>query len=541
MALEAGEQIKDYRIAKRLSRGTLSQTYLALDTRNQQEVIVKELLLQDLADWKQLELFAREARTLKALEHPGIPRLIEDFQDQDGSRLFLVSEKVPGQSLLEKLEQGWKPSEKEVLALARQVLEILSYLQNLQPPVVHRDLKPSNLMLSESGEVYLIDFGAVQDLLHPEGSKTVVGTFGYMAPEQFSGQAEPASDLYGLGATLVHLCSGRPPSQLPRRGQELSFQEYVHLSPKVTTWLEHLLHPHVSQRYRDAHEALQALDAMEKGKSPTIPLRHETLPPQRSRKGLLILSGSLLALSLMGLTGLFWALAKKTPPPQPAGYASNCFTQKLPPAVSDQSPEADNFRQDFQARFPLPETLQNLEVPVFDNLQGLLDYWRCDSRSKQQFFKSAYLSLLARPLNDEMVVQAIDLMPLTYSDYPQLQTLLEFGLKNYYYFQSHDSMYSGKSGDQVAGIALKLAELYNKQPNYPKTIELLKRFLDERKKEINDHMLQLMSWEYTYAVWKQGDPGKAKEILKQALHNYPEGSWDKKLNKLLTAIEKSSK
>lgn len=187
-------------------------------------MIVKELQIEALDDWKRMELFEREAQTLTHLNHTGVPRLIDYFKNEAGTRLFLVVEKIPGVSLATMLNNGWHPSEGAVIQIARQVLDILEYLHGLNPPVVHRDIKPSNLLRDADEQVHLVDFGAAQHLLHPEGGRTVVGTFGYMAPEQFAGKAEPASDLYGLGATVIHLLSGRWPLNCPKQGTICNFR-----------------------------------------------------------------------------------------------------------------------------------------------------------------------------------------------------------------------------------------------------------------------------------------------------------------------------
>jgi serine/threonine protein kinase len=89
------------------------------------------------------------------------------------------------------------------------------------PPVLHRDIKPANVILRPDGAPVLVDFGAVRTVFRAaaEGGSTVVGTFGYMPFEQYMGQASPASDLYALGATLLHVITGRGPAEFatPRR------------------------------------------------------------------------------------------------------------------------------------------------------------------------------------------------------------------------------------------------------------------------------------------------------------------------------------
>jgi serine/threonine protein kinase len=123
----------------------------------------------------------------------------------------LIQTYVDGRSLEQHLKAGRTFSQTEVEALARSLLEILIYLQEHEPPIIHRDIKPSNILLTDRsgnspGKVYLVDFGSVQTIAAQAGSTiTVVGTYGYMPPEQFGGRVSPASDLYSLGTTLIYL------------------------------------------------------------------------------------------------------------------------------------------------------------------------------------------------------------------------------------------------------------------------------------------------------------------------------------------------
>lgn len=193
-----------YRLDERLGGSGLTRTWSAFDTTTDQPVILKELTFEHLDSWKAYELFERETEILQRLKHPHIPKYLASFQipAQGSFKAYLVTEKVPGQSLAQWLKQGERPDIPQIKAWAEQLLEILIYLHGRVPPVIHRDMKPSNIMRDPEGKLWLIDFGAVQDILRPEGSSTVVGTFGYMAPEQFSGRTTPQSDLYSLGATV---------------------------------------------------------------------------------------------------------------------------------------------------------------------------------------------------------------------------------------------------------------------------------------------------------------------------------------------------
>ncbi|MEQ8541975.1 MAG: serine/threonine protein kinase, partial [Coleofasciculus sp. D1-CHI-01] len=141
----------------------------------------------------------------------------------------------------------------------------LIYLHGLNSPVLHRDIKPSNLILGEDKQIYLVDFGAVQDSAAVEGvTFTVVGTSGYAPLEQFWGQAVPASDLYALGATLIHLLTGTAPADLPQRNLRIQFREQVSINSQLISWIEALTEPDLDLRLSCAS---QALDALETGRS----------------------------------------------------------------------------------------------------------------------------------------------------------------------------------------------------------------------------------------------------------------------------------
>jgi eukaryotic-like serine/threonine-protein kinase len=210
---------KRYKIINLLGEGGSGKTYRALDEGNQTEVAIKVLSLRGMTDWKTLELFDREAKILAQLEHPAIPSYLDSFRTEiDGEEAFcLVQKLAPGRSLMSWRESGYIFDAIELREITAQILEILIYLQTFAPPIIHRDLKPQNLLWSESGKIYLVDFGAVRDTYHLTitGGSTIVGTYGYMAPEQFRGQAVLATDLYGLGTTLLYLISGQDPADLP--------------------------------------------------------------------------------------------------------------------------------------------------------------------------------------------------------------------------------------------------------------------------------------------------------------------------------------
>ncbi|MEZ0373880.1 MAG: serine/threonine protein kinase, partial [Candidatus Sericytochromatia bacterium] len=252
-----------YRIAGVLGQGDIAITYAAERIGDGKPVVIRELHFDKLTHWKSYELFEREFRALSKLEHPALPRLIDHFEQRQDERhrFYLVSERIGGRTLDSKLRQGWRPAEKEVRAIAEQLLKIIAFLQDQDPPLIHRDIKPSNILIDEADRVYLIDFGAVQEAfrLQGGGGSTVIGTYGYMAPEQCVGKAVPASDLYGLGATLIHLLSGHAPAELPHQELKIQFADQVRCSRPLFRWLEKLVAPRLDQRFDSPGHALEIL------------------------------------------------------------------------------------------------------------------------------------------------------------------------------------------------------------------------------------------------------------------------------------------
>ena len=263
--------VKHYQIKNLLGEGGSSTTYEAIDLKTNQRVALKALSLEKMNDWKVLELFEREANVLSKLNHPGIPRYLDYFyvDTPDNRCFYIVQELAAGQSLASLVESGWHASESEIKGIATQILEILVYLHSQTPPVIHRDIKPENIVFQspitshqqKDWEVCLVDFGAVQNTYYNtlmRGS-TVVGTYGYMAPEQFLGQAVPATDLYGLGGTLLYLLTHRSPAELPTNILEKDFRSQIQISSAFADWLGKTIASDLDNRFRSAKEALESL------------------------------------------------------------------------------------------------------------------------------------------------------------------------------------------------------------------------------------------------------------------------------------------
>jgi serine/threonine protein kinase len=252
-----------YQLQSQLGLNSGRQTWLAKDLEaNDEFVVVKLLTFGGDVQWEDLKLFEREAQVLKQLNHPRIPKYRDYFTIDDRSLWFgLVQEHIQGASLKDLLVQGQKFTELQVENIVVDTLEILIYLHGLNPPVLHRDIKPSNLIWSDREEIYLVDFGAVQDKASAEGKTfTVVGTYGYAPMEQYGGRSVPASDLYGLGATAIHLLTGLSPAELPQDDDlNIQFRDRCGASDQLLDWVQKMTAPSVKRRFATAREALEAL------------------------------------------------------------------------------------------------------------------------------------------------------------------------------------------------------------------------------------------------------------------------------------------
>lgn len=265
--LEVGQTIADrYQLQQKLGHNAGRQTWLAADFQTNSELVILKLLaFGDQVQWDDLKLFEREAQVLKQLSHPHIPKYRDYFSIDDRVLWFgLVQDYIPGTALRELIEQRKRFTEAEVENIAIEILEILIDLHELNPPLLHRDIKPSNLILGKDDHIYLVDFGAVQDRARAEGATfTVIGTYGYTPLEQFGGRAVPASDLYALGATLIHLLTGVSPADLPQRNLRIQWRDQVTISFPFANWIDQLINPAIEERFTSAPEAKAALQTQQ--------------------------------------------------------------------------------------------------------------------------------------------------------------------------------------------------------------------------------------------------------------------------------------
>jgi serine/threonine-protein kinase len=218
--LEAGRTLGHYRLLERIGAGGMGEVWRARDERLERDVALKVLLPGMIADAAARKRFRREALALSKLSHPGIATVF-DFDTEDGHD-FLVMEYVGGATIGAHRGEGTH-SETEVVRLGLQLAEGLAAAH--AEGIVHRDLKPANVRLTADGRLKILDFGLAH-LARPAGdgagsaaptqsasmteAGALVGTLGYMAPEQVRGEkADARADLWAAGLVLYELATGR--------------------------------------------------------------------------------------------------------------------------------------------------------------------------------------------------------------------------------------------------------------------------------------------------------------------------------------------
>lgn len=265
-----------YTRVRSLGGSAPTDTWLARDEERGLDVVLKELRVSRVDQWKTIELFEREAKILRQLEHPCIPAYLDAFHTEDGEDIVfgLVQEFVEGPTLHDLLaeEEGLPVfDEHEARAFAAHMLELLEHLHALNPPVTHRDIKPGNIIQARDGRWVLVDFGAVQARLpRTMTGSTFVGTTGYMPPEQLMGRAVPTSDLFALGATLIHASTGFHPGDLPVRRMRMEFESLIEFDDDFEAWMARLVAPTPAQRWSSARAARRALEELPTARSSAL-------------------------------------------------------------------------------------------------------------------------------------------------------------------------------------------------------------------------------------------------------------------------------
>jgi len=294
MALTPGTKLGPYEIQSALGAGGMGEVYRARDTRLDRVVAVKILPATLSSDPDRLQRFQHEARILSTLNHPNV-LAIYDVGEQDGVR-YLVSEFLDGQTLREKLAAG-PLSRWRIVEYALEIAKGLAAAH--EKGVVHRDLKPDNIFVTGDDRVKVLDFGLAKQAAAgpfdeaatmtgpvPTTPGTVMGTVGYMSPEQVRGQVlDNRSDIFSFGAVLYEMASGKRAFRgessietmnaiLKEDAPEISVTG-TQVSPGLERIVRRCLEKKPEQRFQSASDlafALEAMSGTSTGSQPTVAL-----------------------------------------------------------------------------------------------------------------------------------------------------------------------------------------------------------------------------------------------------------------------------
>src|SRR5947207_12187753 len=289
MALPAGTRLGPYEIVSFIGAGAMGVVYKARDTRLGRHVAIKVLPPAFARDPDRLARFEREARAVAAINHPNIVSVHDigsaDVVDDEKGPMhaaYLITELLDGDTLRARLAAGPLTARKSA-DVAMQVARGLAAAHDRG--IVHRDLKPENLVLLRDGLVKILDFGLAkqvaaaaapaehdQETIAGTDAGTVLGTVGYMAPEQVRGEAAgPRSDLFALGAVLYELASGRRPFAQPTAAETMTAilrddppalaPTPLELAPALDRIIRHAIGKEPDDRFQSARDFAFALQA----------------------------------------------------------------------------------------------------------------------------------------------------------------------------------------------------------------------------------------------------------------------------------------
>jgi serine/threonine protein kinase len=324
----AGTRLGPYEIIAPIGAGGMGEVYLAHDARLDRQVAIKLLPPSFAADPDRRARFEREAKAVAALSHPNILAIFD--VGLEGDVAYAVTELLEGETLRERFKSGALPVRKAI-DIATQIARGLAAAHD--KGIVHRDLKPENLFVLQDGRVKILDFGLARSFASTNTATTIVGatepgtvmgTAGYMAPEQVRGLTVDArADLFSFGAVLYEMLSGRRAFQRDTAADTMTAilnqeppdlaESRADLSPALDRIVRHCLEKNPIERFRSAHDVAFALDALSGSKLSAAALDAVAPPPSRPWRA--IGAGTLLAVAALAAGGLLGRLSAPSAPP----------------------------------------------------------------------------------------------------------------------------------------------------------------------------------------------------------------------------------
>ncbi len=330
MTLAAGTKIGPYEIVSPLGAGGMGEVYRARDPRLDRVVALKVLPEDFFEEREWRTRFEREAKALAAINHPNIAA-VYSFEEVSGRHL-LVQELLEGETLRDRLLAGPLPMRKAV-EFGLQVAQGLAAVH--EKGIVHRDLKPENLFITTDGRVKILDFGLARYTPHagaddtrsptlakPTDPGVVLGTVGYMSPEQVRGKpADARSDIFSFGAILYEMLTGQRAFQGDSPADTMSGiltkepPDLADLNPGIPPGLErlvrHCMEKSVEERFHSAHDLAFDLGALSTASGAALPLR----PAGASRRGAVLRAVGVLLAFAAGAAVTAGALALRARAP----------------------------------------------------------------------------------------------------------------------------------------------------------------------------------------------------------------------------------
>ena len=259
-----------YTLEKVIGHGAQGNVFKGICLSDGKPVAIKQLRITTAENWRQYELFEREAKVLSSINVPGTAKFYEAIQNLETAHPFsiIIQEYINGQSLQSYLNNGNRFMFEHVCQILIKTLDIIKTLHQHEPQIIHRDIKPSNIILKYSDkpnqpipDVYIVDFGAVANPQVQDGGSTVTGTYGYMAPEQLIGKPTAASDIYSFAVMAVYLLSGTPPEDIAIQNLCLNIEPHLmHLPYEVTAFLKMMLEKAPHKRLMDYDKIRNTLE-----------------------------------------------------------------------------------------------------------------------------------------------------------------------------------------------------------------------------------------------------------------------------------------
>ena len=334
VTLRAGTRLGSYEILAPLGAGGMGEVYRARDSKLERDVAIKVLPAHLTSDPEALARFEREAKAVAALAHPNI-LAIYDFGNHDGL-FYAVTELLEGETLRDRLNAG-PVSLKQTTDWAQQIARGLSAAHG--KGIVHRDLKPENVFLTSDGHVKLLDFGlakrveqAEEQTSAPTGSHqtapgTVMGTVGYMSPEQIRGlPVDHRTDIFSFGVILYELLSGRKAFQRDTANDTMAAilrdepPELTRPGGTVPASLDHIvrhcLEKDREHRFQSARDL--AFDLSEASGSTSASGVQAAVKPA-SRNRVLLAAGAAVLVALAALGFVLWKRSRSTASSGPSG------------------------------------------------------------------------------------------------------------------------------------------------------------------------------------------------------------------------------